>query len=257
MIELLVVIAIIAILAAILFPVFAQAREKARQTSCLSNCKQLGLGVYQYVQDYDEALPFSALSTSVPGYATHPSRRWYLLLEPYVKNTGVYVCPSASDLRLVGVLPGANTGQRVPLGYGINNNLCGIASLTAPGGRALAELADSAGTSLIVEAVQFKNTILTKNDPSQWDQSDVDATTDYQFSPPGDFAANSSRWATCGNSNNDCRRPVARHNKGLNVIYCDGHAKWSEIKRFLGPLPNPAGGWGWEYGHASNAWDNR
>ena len=59
LIELLVVIAIIAILAAILFPVFAQAREKARQTSCLSNAKQLGLGISMYVQDYDETMPFA------------------------------------------------------------------------------------------------------------------------------------------------------------------------------------------------------
>lgn len=71
LIELLVVIAIIAILAAILFPVFAKAREKARQTSCLSNCKQLGLGLYMYTQDYDEMLPFNFVSDGYPNYT------WY------------------------------------------------------------------------------------------------------------------------------------------------------------------------------------
>ncbi|MES2465493.1 MAG: DUF1559 domain-containing protein, partial [Armatimonadota bacterium] len=87
LIELLVVIAIIAILAAILFPVFAQAREKARQTSCLSNMKQLGLAMVQYAQDYDEALvPFQV--------TTSTSTLFNFLLDPYVKNQGVWTCPA-------------------------------------------------------------------------------------------------------------------------------------------------------------------
>src|SRR3982751_5344949 len=95
LIELLVVIAIIAILAAILFPVFAQAREKARQTACLSNTKQLGLAVAQYVQDYDEMLPMGAWGTTVNGVSV--GSRWYRDIYPYVKNLGVYVCPSKAD----------------------------------------------------------------------------------------------------------------------------------------------------------------
>jgi prepilin-type N-terminal cleavage/methylation domain-containing protein/prepilin-type processing-associated H-X9-DG protein len=91
LIELLVVIAIIAILAAILFPVFAKAREKARQSSCLSNCKQLGLAMLQYAQDYDErwALWFHYGGTG--GTSTYS---WLDLIQPYVKNTQVYYCPS-------------------------------------------------------------------------------------------------------------------------------------------------------------------
>jgi prepilin-type N-terminal cleavage/methylation domain-containing protein/prepilin-type processing-associated H-X9-DG protein len=81
LIELLVVIAIIAILAAILFPVFAQAREKARQASCSSNLKQIGLAVLMYAQDYDETLPFAAVNP--PGV---PLIMWYDLVEPYVKS---------------------------------------------------------------------------------------------------------------------------------------------------------------------------
>ncbi len=88
LIELLVVIAIIAILAAILFPVFAKAREKARGTSCLNNVKQLGLGVMQYTNDYDETLPSGWKNTSPYEY----SWRWSIL--PYVKNHQVYQCPS-------------------------------------------------------------------------------------------------------------------------------------------------------------------
>jgi prepilin-type N-terminal cleavage/methylation domain-containing protein len=82
LIELLVVIAIIAILAAILFPVFAQARAKARQTSCLSNNKQIALATLMYVQDYDETLPYAARKVS----DTDPLVMWYDLVEPYIKS---------------------------------------------------------------------------------------------------------------------------------------------------------------------------
>ncbi|NLO06682.1 MAG: DUF1559 domain-containing protein [candidate division WS1 bacterium] len=86
--ELLVVIAIIAILAAILFPVFARAREKARQASCLSNVKQLGLAAMMYAQDYDETLP-PAITGNVAGLVTT-----YELLVPYAKNRQLERCPS-------------------------------------------------------------------------------------------------------------------------------------------------------------------
>jgi prepilin-type N-terminal cleavage/methylation domain-containing protein/prepilin-type processing-associated H-X9-DG protein len=87
LIELLVVIAIIAILAAILFPVFAKAREKARQSSCLSNVKQLATSALSYAQDYDETLPASS-DGATPGYS------WSQLLQPYIKNSQILQCPS-------------------------------------------------------------------------------------------------------------------------------------------------------------------
>ncbi|MEJ5296245.1 MAG: prepilin-type N-terminal cleavage/methylation domain-containing protein [Fimbriimonadales bacterium] len=92
LIELLVVIAIIAILAAILFPVFAQAREKARQTQCVNNMKQIALGVLQYVQDYDERFPFSIYLTvqnNQPCIFT-----LYNAMFPYIKNVDIVLCPS-------------------------------------------------------------------------------------------------------------------------------------------------------------------
>jgi prepilin-type N-terminal cleavage/methylation domain-containing protein len=96
LIELLVVIAIIAILAAILFPVFAQAREKARQASCMSNMKQIGLGLYMYTQDYDERM-VSAFVTIPPinggGINVIPFESQIL---PYIKNDQVFACPSDS-----------------------------------------------------------------------------------------------------------------------------------------------------------------
>ncbi len=88
LIELLVVIAIIAILAAILFPVFAKAREKARQISCTSNLKQIGLAVTQYCQDWDEA---TMIANHTTGYS------WYLPLQPYVKSDQVFRCPSMTN----------------------------------------------------------------------------------------------------------------------------------------------------------------
>jgi prepilin-type N-terminal cleavage/methylation domain-containing protein/prepilin-type processing-associated H-X9-DG protein len=93
LIELLVVIAIIAILAAILFPVFARAREKARQTSCLSNLKQLGLGLQMYVQDFDETMPPYVVIWD-NGIRSHG---YYDLIFPYVKNEEIFVCPSQHD----------------------------------------------------------------------------------------------------------------------------------------------------------------
>src|SRR5687768_3598444 len=93
LIELLVVIAIIAILAAILFPVFARARENARRTSCLSNVKQMGLGVMMYVQDYDETYSRNSQYTTDPG-STAALKYWDSLLEPYTKSTQVFICPS-------------------------------------------------------------------------------------------------------------------------------------------------------------------
>jgi prepilin-type N-terminal cleavage/methylation domain-containing protein/prepilin-type processing-associated H-X9-DG protein len=99
LIELLVVIAIIAILAAILFPVFAQAREKARQTMCLSNTKQIASATMMYVQDYDETFPKAWPGFGLPAPYTD-ELKWYRLIDPYVKNggdkadQGVFLCPS-------------------------------------------------------------------------------------------------------------------------------------------------------------------
>lgn len=92
LIELLVVIAIIAILAAILFPVFAQAREKARTSSCLSNIKQLGTGIAMYIQDVDEMVPRGQYN--VDGMASLASRTWVKDIEPYTKNWPIARCPS-------------------------------------------------------------------------------------------------------------------------------------------------------------------
>src|SRR6187431_712033 len=100
LIELLVVISIIAILAAILFPVFARARENARRASCQSNLRQIGLGLMQYAQDYDETLPTNApgngtSANDVFNYANSPITNWVTATQPYFKSWRVLICPSA------------------------------------------------------------------------------------------------------------------------------------------------------------------
>src|SRR5881398_2775644 len=94
LIELLVVIAIIAILAAILFPVFAQAREAARKASCASNLRQLGLGMSMYIQDYDERFPSWSWGPNNNNGNAEAMTHWHYAIFPYVKNVGIYACPS-------------------------------------------------------------------------------------------------------------------------------------------------------------------
>ena len=111
LIELLVVIAIIALLAAILFPVFARARENARKSACLNNLKQIGLGVAQYVQDYDETLPIQAPSYTVAGFpaGADPVNAGVPIgtgqsiadkLHPYLKSTQIWTCPSTTGANI-------------------------------------------------------------------------------------------------------------------------------------------------------------
>ncbi len=119
LIELLVVIAIIAILAAILFPVFARARENARKANCTSNIKQVGLGILQYVQDYDETFPtggWAAGDNAVYPNGVLSNNNWTMRVYPYVKNVGIFNCPSASDY----VWTGAPGNSTVRVGYNAN-----------------------------------------------------------------------------------------------------------------------------------------
>lgn len=142
LIELLVVIAIIAILASILFPVFAKAREKARQSSCMSNLKQLDMGFMQYTQDYDEQLP-RATAGAASAAPLAPSSAWmsakvanvwdptYGSIYPYVKNSQIYICPSRKSYT-----PSNCT-------YSMNSQCAGVSS---------GSIDDVSGTALLTEA---------------------------------------------------------------------------------------------------------
>jgi prepilin-type N-terminal cleavage/methylation domain-containing protein/prepilin-type processing-associated H-X9-DG protein len=184
LIELLVVIAIIAILAAILFPVFAKAREKARQTSCLSNLKEIGLAALMYAQDYDERLPLAAMYFNTPDYMV-----WMYVIQPYVKNIQIFTCPSDSAYGWNG---GYNATGNV--GYGYN--------LLLAGGPALAQLQTPSVTLVFADSGQLPNTA------PWW----------------------GARYYLCcweayvGTQN--ATAPDRRHNEGLNIAFCDGHAKW-------------------------------
>ena len=137
LIELLVVIAIIAILAAILFPVFARAREKARQTSCLSNIKQAGLGILMYTQDYDEVMPRHCYQP--PDADNYP---WTWAVQPYVKNIQMFVCPSSAGGRNV---------ARGCMGYGYNLSRLSGGPTVGCTYRSLAEIQHPAGLLMITE----------------------------------------------------------------------------------------------------------
>lgn len=113
LIELLVVIAIIGLLAAILFPVFGRARENARRTACVSNLKQIGLGLMQYLQDYDETFPQQGYVQSSVTY------RWRVLIYPYIKNAQVYKCPSNLT---TGTDSATSTSPSISQNYAVNVN---------------------------------------------------------------------------------------------------------------------------------------
>jgi prepilin-type N-terminal cleavage/methylation domain-containing protein/prepilin-type processing-associated H-X9-DG protein len=142
LIELLVVIAIIAILAAILFPVFAKAREKARQASCLSNVKQIGLALMQYAQDYDEALPAAGwVDTAIWPNGASGGNPWHMRIYPYVKNVQAFNCPSASY---------AWAGEpSTSIKYGYNASLpsyCSLGTIVYPAATILVTDSDGAGS---------------------------------------------------------------------------------------------------------------
>ncbi len=131
LIELLVVIAIIAILAAILFPVFARARENARRASCQSNLKQIGLGFAQYIQDYDSKYPYGAdhalPPSSFAGLDQSDGHKWYDKLQPYIKSRQILVCPSATKILTgyYGWVDATGTVNPLWIGYAYNGFLDG------------------------------------------------------------------------------------------------------------------------------------
>ncbi len=193
LIELLVVIAIIAILAAILFPVFARARERARQTACLSNAKQMGLAVMMYAQDYDEVYPARQRPLEHPfeinGYTHSSAILWYAAIWPYFVNTDIFNCPSARDV----VWRGQYTGNTR---YGINTMIAGNNTAYS-----MAEIVRPAETIIIGE--------------SDWTRS----TADHGWS---------NSWMLHATPH-PSRFIPQRHNNGANIIFCDGHAKWVPI----------------------------
>jgi prepilin-type N-terminal cleavage/methylation domain-containing protein/prepilin-type processing-associated H-X9-DG protein len=223
LIELLVVIAIIAILAAILFPVFARAREKARQTSCLSNVKQIGLAMMMYAQDYDETWPIAYYYNGNLEYSWDFFVDWNTgnsavgLIGPYTKNSQLAVCPS---------LKNAQTWGRPQSGYAYNTSYIGKGQFEdwatygpAPAA-SLGDVQSPTETVLLADSACWIGGLASNN----YLRSPLDPFyTAYAIGPNVHF----------------------RHNGAANVAYCDGHAKAATQKEnvsandaSLGDLPS-------------------
>ena len=201
LIELLVVIAIIAILAAILFPVFARARENARKANCMSNLKQLGLGVAQYTQDYDDTLPLLASYNTPPIYIQ-------TTVDPYLKNTEIWTCPSARGQYWATYGVPANYISTKGVSYGVHDNLF-YWHYNATG-----DHFGRRGQPVTLAAILRPADIFMMTDAAfytVWVRSNA-ATVDV------------------ANINGRMRFP---HSDGMNVLYCDGHVKWSNKSNVL------------------------
>ena len=227
LIELLVVIAIIAILAAILFPVFAQVREKARQTTCVSNEKQMGLAIAQYVQDYDEHYP---QANSAAG------DQWYDNVNPYVKNGekyaglsfgkgGIWDCPSFPHINGQGQNYGASLGLFVDnWARPAIQPTWSLSAVDAPADKIMVaekgfnNAGGSWSTFTTVESewlINWNNLDASGNFDESKDGSDFSATKGDR-----DQSTSEAPWGWEGGWT-----VRYRHQKACNVLFCDGHVK--------------------------------
>ena len=188
LIELLVVIAILAILAAILFPAFARARENARRTSCLSNVKQMGLGLMQYTQDYDETLPYY-INVGV----------WQDTLQPYIKSRQVFICPSS-----------ALQDNMNFFNYGASTEV-----LTEGPPLNLATIVASASTYAFMDAGSYAVRPQHGTNAGAAGVGYIPGSGDAGIVPAGAINAQGQSDFQSG-----------RHFGGVNVGFADGHAKW-------------------------------
>jgi len=239
LIELLVVIAIIAILAAILFPVFAQARESARRASCVSNLKQIGAAAIMYASDNDglvlrvassvSSIDTNVLGEPVPvrGYAE--AYYWQSLWLPYTKNAQIFFCPSG-DRNFRAAPRYVNTSGGLPLReiwgqYGINYE--GLCKKRAPWNRiGLDSVAEPADTFMVVDSWSVSLAVDGADSP-------------LRFFGSGPVGGGNDVGLGFNLPAGDARRGD-RHQGMLNVAYCDGHVKAVKGETLLGLVPSGA-----------------
>jgi len=239
LIELLVVIAIIAILAAILFPVFAQAREKARGISCLSNTKQIGLSFMMYIQDYDETFPLGAVQATTPGQwlwnfsvpvpadwssdTTHPAVlaapwHWGNSIQTYTKNYGIFACPSGSPFKQPQARYTYATPRKAPqdVSYTFNGLLSGFSQAGVAQSATLPLLWEGRG-KIKASGAALTNPNLVCDDPN----------SPCVYVPRGATACATGNGSTGTMFVLDGTMFI--HSQGANFIFADGHAKWRRL----------------------------
>jgi prepilin-type N-terminal cleavage/methylation domain-containing protein/prepilin-type processing-associated H-X9-DG protein len=215
LIELLVVIAIIAILAAILFPVFAQAREKARAIACLSNCRQIATGFMMYAPDYDETFCMTRSTTTLCNNGTF-FNPWSMNIQPYLKNFNVMSCPSDFTTNNSTTLP----KRSYVMVCGPNVNITPAGGCAYPGGIAgpnwgtnLASINNAAGQIICYERWEDGvNVSTTSSVHANLVEDWCVVNGDYQY-------PRFSRWFT---ANPGFRFP---HMERVSLVFADGHAK--------------------------------
>lgn len=230
LIELLVVVAIIALLAAILFPVFARARENARKAACMSNLKQIGLAMDMYLQDYDETYPCAYMGYSAPDLDWYGSTTystgvdWYTLLTPYTKSKQVFVCPTAGA---------------TPWGGSYGWNICGTkytstSSPPSPGngfGFLPGAFETPTGSYLTLASVQQPSDTILVTDPA----SNGYTSNGVYFYPSGGLSYIPVLHGGQNGPFNSASYPVAvAAGGGGNYLFADGHVKFLQASRVYG-----------------------
>jgi len=222
LIELLVVIAIIAILASILFPVFARARENARRASCQSNLKQIALGVAMYIQDYDEKMPRTRFSATLVT-PTNPYG-WADMLQPYLKSTQIFQCPSETN--------SANTS------VGLNGS---APSVTAPGysdyfmNAAAFNQSDAAFASPSLTVLLGDS--MSGNSYNNYDGCSF-SYADQSYLATGSACATAQSYTTNETNLAGTDGSAGRHLDGANYAFADGHVKWLKGSIISGTIIN-------------------
>lgn len=217
LIELLVVIAIIAILAAILFPVFAQAREKARAAACLSNEKQIGIGVKMYMDDNDGIYPRQL------GLGAANGNYWINAVNPYIKNMQVYNCPDRTDMVAMRFVKSPNGFNGPQCAYGLNYWL------------------DSAYYKDATESgITYPSTTILFAETGGGGDGVVE-TKGYYLAYPAYYMYNypSNQPYGRGLGASQAASMAARHNGGQNVLWADMHAKWMHTSDIVNDTAAP------------------